>query len=100
MLLRSMDHETSAARLRFHEVQDMQVTQMRDGHGNKLSPEQEAEIRHAGAAKSDAIGQYAPSQARPQPGGLVSANQVVLSGNGDATPGNGDGRDRESRREQ
>ena len=47
-------------------------------------------------AKRDAAGQYAgPPRTSPNPGGLASANPVVLSGDGDATPGNGHGRDRE-----
>lgn len=67
---------------------------MKDGHGNPRSPQQEAEIRaRKPPAKADAAGQYAPSQARPNKGGLASANPVVLSGDGDATSGNGHGRD-------
>ena len=68
---------------------------MRDGHGNSLSPEQEADVKARQPAKQDAEGQFAPSQAKPNPGGLASANPVVLSGDGDATPGNGHGRDRD-----
>jgi hypothetical protein len=68
---------------------------MRDGHGNSLSPEQEAEVKSREPAKQDAKGQFAPSQAKPNPGGMTSANPVVLSGDGDATPGNGHGRDRD-----
>ncbi|WP_147283826.1 hypothetical protein [Bosea caraganae] len=69
---------------------------MKDGHGNPLSTEQEAEIQSMRAkqpAQADAAGQYARSQAQPNDGGLVSANPVGLSGDGDATAGNG--RDRE-----
>lgn len=75
---------------------------MKDGHGNPLSREQEAEIRarKPKPAQSDAAGQYAPSQATPNEGGLVSANPVVLSGDGDATPANGHGRDRTSSNEE
>jgi hypothetical protein len=68
---------------------------MRDGNGNPLSPEQEAEVKSRKPAQKDAEGQFAPSQAKPNPGGLTSANPVVLSGDGDATPGNGHGRDRD-----
>jgi hypothetical protein len=68
---------------------------MRDGHGKPLSPEQVAEVKSRQPARQDAAGQFAPSQAKPNPGGLVSANPVVLSGDGDATPGNGHGRDRD-----
>lgn len=46
-------------------------------------------------ARTDAKGQYAKSRANPNKSGLVSANPVVLSGDGDATPGNGHGRDRD-----
>jgi len=51
----------------------------------------------ANPAKRDAAGQYAPPRSSPNPGGLVSANPVVLSGDGDATTGNGHGRDRENK---
>ena len=68
---------------------------MRHGNGNQMTPEQEAAVRSREPAKKDAAGQYAPSQADPNAGGLVSANPVVLSGDGDATPGNGHGRDRD-----
>lgn len=48
------------------------------------------------SAKRDAAGQFAASpRTSPNPGGLVSANPVVLSGDGDATTGNRHGRDRE-----
>ncbi|WP_129156038.1 hypothetical protein [Bosea sp. Tri-44] len=68
---------------------------MRDGHGNSLSPEQEADVKSRQPAKQNAERQFAPSQAKPNLGGLVSANPVVLSGDGDPTPGNGHGRDRD-----
>jgi len=71
-----------------------QEDEMRDGNGNPLTPEQEAAIKSREPAKKDAAGQYAKSQAEPNRDGLVSANPVVLSGDGDATPGNGHGRDR------
>ena len=49
-------------------------------------------------AKRDAAGQYAASRrTSPNPGGLVSANPVVLSGDGDATTENGHGRDCEQK---
>lgn len=68
---------------------------MRDGDGNPLSPEQEAQVKSREPAKTDARGQFAPSQAKPNRDGLASANPVVLSGDGDATPGSGHGRDRD-----
>lgn len=68
---------------------------MRDGYGNPLSPEQEAAVKSLEPAKQDAKGQFASSRAKPNPDGLVSANPVVLSGDGDATPGSGHGRDRD-----
>lgn len=67
---------------------------MRDGYGRKLSEEEAAKITRK-PAQEDARGQYAKSKAKPNKGGLVSANPVVLSGDGDATPGNDHGRDRE-----
>lgn len=68
---------------------------MRDGHRNRLSPGEAAQVKSRHPAKTDAQGQFAPSQAKPNPGGLISANPVVLSGDGDATPGGGHGRDRD-----
>lgn len=64
---------------------------MRDENGKPQNSEQDSRK----PAQKDARGQFAPSQAKPNPGGLTSANPVVLSGDGDATPGNGHGRDRE-----
>lgn len=49
----------------------------------------------AAAIKHDAAGQYGRGDASPNKGGLHSANPVVLSGDGDATQGNGHGRDRD-----
>ena len=46
-------------------------------------------------AQEDAQGQYAPTPAKPNAGGLHSANPVVLSGDGDATQGSGHGRERD-----
>lgn len=46
-------------------------------------------------AQRDARGQYGEGNAKPNAGGLHSANPVVLSGDGDATPGSGHGRDRD-----
>lgn len=57
--------------------------------------ESKAEVRARSAPKSDAAGQYAASQASPNPGGVVSANPTILSGDGDATSGQGHGRDRD-----
>lgn len=68
---------------------------MRDGDGNRLTPEQEQASSSGRPAKKDAAGQFAPKQAEPNAGGLSSAHPVVLSGDGDATPGNGHGRDRD-----
>ena len=46
-------------------------------------------------------GQYRQRTTSPNRGGLMSANPVVLSKDGDATSGNGHGRDRNgSRKEQ
>ena len=35
--------------------------------------------------ESDAKGQYAKSQARPEPGGVISAKPTVITGSQDAT---------------
>jgi hypothetical protein len=51
----------------------------------------------AKAIRKDAAGQYGKGNASPNKGGLHSANPVVLSGDGDATVGEGHGRDRESK---
>lgn len=68
---------------------------MKDGHGNPLSARQEAEMRaRKPPAEADAARQCAPSQAQPNKSGLVSANPAVSAWDGDATPGNGHGRDR------
>ncbi len=51
--------------------------------------------------RQDAAGQYRAGTVDPNRDGLMSANPVVLSENGDATSGNGHGRDRNgSRKEQ
>lgn len=51
--------------------------------------------------RQDAAGQYRQGTTSPNRGGLMSANPVVLSKDGDATSGNGHGRDRNgSRKEQ
>ena len=47
--------------------------------------------------KGDSRGQYAKGHASPNPEGVHSANPVSLSGDGDATQGNGHGRERESK---
>lgn len=60
---------------------------------DRMAPDRKAAARQA--ERRDAAGQFAKSQAKPNQGGLVSANPVVLSGDGDATPGNGHGRDRD-----
>jgi hypothetical protein len=39
----------------------------------------------ADAIRADAKGQFAPTEAEPNPNGRVSANPTVLSGDGDAT---------------
>ena len=58
-----------------------------------------SKLRNAAAQKTgpqaDAAGQYGDPGTSPNPSGLVSANPVVLSGDGDATPGSGHGRDRD-----
>jgi hypothetical protein len=60
-------------------------------------PFESAEERSKTPAQTDAKGQYAKAQAKPNKDGLSSANPVVLSGDGDATPGNGHGRDRDGK---
>ena len=50
--------------------------------------------------RRDAAGQYGEGRASPNKDGLSSANPVVLSGDGDATSGNGHGRDRDGSKEQ
>lgn len=63
---------------------------------------EKSRLRSEAARKSgpqgDAAGQYGESAASPNPGGLASANPVVLSGDGDATSGSGHGRDRDGTR--
>jgi hypothetical protein len=65
---------------------------------------EKSELRRAAARKSgpqaDAAGQYGDIAASPNPGGVASANPVVLSGDGDATSGSGHGRDRDGTRAQ
>jgi hypothetical protein len=51
----------------------------------------------SGTPSDDAKGQFAKTRAKPNEGGLVSANPTVLSGDGDATQGEGHGRDRQNR---
>jgi hypothetical protein len=67
-----------------------------------MTREKEA-LRHQAATKrqpqSDAAGQYGDADASPNPSGVSSANPTVLSGDGDATPGNGHGRDRDGTKE-
>lgn len=67
---------------------------MKDGYGRKLSDEEVAKITGK-PAQTDTQGQGAKPEAKPSKRGLASANPVTLSGNGDVTPGNGPGRDRE-----
>lgn len=50
-----------------------------------------------GDAQRAAQQDFARERTSPNRDGLVSANPVVLSKDGDATPGNGHGRDRDSR---
>lgn len=63
---------------------------------------EKSKLRREAAQKSgpqsDAAGQYGDTEASPNPGGLASANPVVLSGDGDATSGSGHGRDRDGTR--
>lgn len=51
--------------------------------------------RGAQRIKRDAAGQYGEGTPSPNKDGLSSANPVVLSEDGDATSGNGHGRDRD-----
>jgi hypothetical protein len=53
------------------------------------------QTRQKAPAQADAAGQYGDTLASPNTSGVVSANPVVLSGDGDATSGNGHGRDRD-----
>lgn len=63
---------------------------------------EKSKLRHEAEQKlgpqRDAAGQYGDTQASPNPSGVVSANPTIFSGDGDATPGNGHGRDRDGRR--
>jgi hypothetical protein len=52
------------------------------------------ELKGKPPAVADAAGQFGEAQASPNPSGVVSANPTVLSGDGDATSGEGHGRDR------
>lgn len=51
--------------------------------------------RAAQRIKQDAAGQYGKGTPSPNKDGLTSANPVILSEDGDATSGNGHGRDRD-----
>lgn len=53
----------------------------------------------ASPAQADVAGQYGDTHASPNPSGVVSAHPFVLSGDGDATSGNGHGRDRDGSQE-
>lgn len=64
---------------------------MRDGFGNPLSPDQEAEIRAREPAQPDAQDQRSPSQAWPNPDAMANVTPVSLSGEGSPTPGSGHG---------
>lgn len=63
---------------------------------NELDEKLAQQTKAGKAAQRDAKGQFAPAEAKPNAGGLVSANPVVLSGSGDATQGEGHGRDRDT----
>lgn len=64
---------------------------------NKLDDKLDRQAKTGKAAQRDAKGQFASAEADPNAGGLVSANPVVLSGSGDATQGEGHGRDRDTK---
>jgi hypothetical protein len=64
---------------------------------NKLDEKLDRQPKAGKAAQRDAKGQFAATHADPNAGGLVSANPVVLSGSGDATQGEGHGRDRDTK---
>jgi hypothetical protein len=63
---------------------------------------EKSKLRHEAQQKTgpqaDAAGQYGEAQASPNPSGVVSANPTVVSGDGDATSGNGHGRDQDGSR--
>ena len=63
---------------------------------NELDEKLDRQAKAGKPAQRDAKGQFAPTEADPNAGGLVSANPVVLSGSGDATQGEGHGRDRDT----
>jgi hypothetical protein len=56
------------------------------------------EAQQTTGPQADAAGQYGETLASPNPSGVVSANPTVISGDGDATPGNGHGRDSDGSR--
>lgn len=60
------------------------------------APYERCESDGAAAIKHDAAGQYAKPNAKPNPGGLVSANPVVLSKDGEASREGGHGRERDA----
>ena len=60
------------------------------------APYEGYESERAAAIKHDAAGQYAKPNAKPNPGGLVCANPVVLSKDGEASPEGGHGRERDA----
>ena len=64
---------------------------------NKVDEKLDRQAKVGKAAQRDAKGQFAPPEAAPNAGGLVSANPVVLSGSGDATQGEGHGRNRDTK---
>ncbi len=66
--------------------------------GRDAKKHQDEAASSSSPAKRDAAGQFAAaSDASPNRGGLHSVHPVVLSGDGDATTGNGHGRDREEK---
>lgn len=64
------------------------------------APYEGYESEGAAAIKRDAAGQYAEPNAKPNAGGLVSANPVVLSKDGEASPEGGHGRERDAESEK
>ncbi len=59
---------------------------MRDGFGNPLSPEQEADIRARNSGQADGDGPFSPSPVPPNSGGRTGADAVAVADTRDVTP--------------
>lgn len=64
---------------------------MKDGYGHKLSEEEVAKITGK-PVQTDAEGQSAKPHVQPSKDDLANADPDMLSGGGNSTSGNGDGR--------